>query len=178
MICCWILSEICWTSWICDTENGRSEKSRLFAATVWTMGPGAQNSMRKSMQNLGIWVFYCGKVSTGNLKTQRKMESCVIPTIGKTLIWKKTGWTAIRRFGVFFVYQNDVQLSSEQNLHPDIPKQHQAGKRLGTVKNDTKMASCRGTAAWPSPKWMEPSQATHIFVLFACVSSNSCSSTG
>jgi len=55
------------------------------------MGPGAQNSMRKSMQNLGIWVFYCGKVSTGNLKTQRKMESCVIPTIGKTLIWKKTG---------------------------------------------------------------------------------------
>jgi hypothetical protein len=91
----------------------------------------------------------------------------VIPTIGKTLIWKKMLWTAICRF-VFFVYQNDVQLSSEQNLHPDIPKQHQAGKRLGTVKNDTKMASCRGTAAWPSPKWMEPSQATHLCSLCMC----------
>lgn len=34
-------------------------------------------------------------------KTQRKMESCVIPTIGKTLIWKKMLWTAICRF-VFF----------------------------------------------------------------------------
>lgn len=125
---------------------------------------------------------FCGKKPSGNHENPEKiMESSVIPTIGKTLIWKIVNCRLKQIIGCIFVDQNDVQLTSEQNLHPYIPNQHQAGKRLGTVKNDTKMASCRGTAAWPSPKsmeHMEPSQATHIFVLFACVSSNSCSSTG
>lgn len=102
--------------------------------------------MRKSMQNLGKTGISVEK-SAGNLKNPEKNGKLCDSNDWKNPHLEENVVNCNLQICFFFVYQNDVQLSSEQNLHPDIPKQHQAGKRLGTVKNDTKMASCRGTAA-------------------------------